>query len=359
MDETSGSTPISTRIERIATLARQLRDHGAAWRTLKAKLVPYFWLPLARAYWSVAEGFSIPAHTGDKLYSVPDIMRLFPAGSWSEAVVGEADRLLGSVAKDFPGIMNLFFRFDREETERTALGVLREPLRKYADILAQFDVDLIVLAGKTSALPCVHDLFVAELAVAPPRIRRMSSYKVGDWYPSKWRQAGFIKDPKSTVAAGATILHMAAKNRLPGFLLDRVDTIPTRPIYGLYQETEPHIPRQNELFRVEGAKKGGKTTSPPFAYTRGMTIGFRNVDSPEMDASPLFEVMPRTADVEQALLEDRVTLSFSLAEDDRIGIAEVTSQRGVYSFGPDDFVLSLRTLTEGRYWLDTGCSRTF
>jgi hypothetical protein len=328
--------------------------HGAAWRTLKAKLVPYFWLPLARAYWSVAEGFEIPGHTGDKLYSVPDIMRLFPAGSWSETVVVEADRLLGSVTKDFPGIMNLFFRFDREEAERTALGVLREPLRKYADILAQFDVDLIVLAGKTSALPCVYDLFVAELAVAPPRIRRMSSYKVGDWYPSKWRQAGFIKDPKSTVAAGATILHMAAKNRLPGFLLDRVDTVPMRPIYGLYQETEPHIPRQNELFRSDGAKKGGKTTSPPFAYTRGMTIGFRNVDSPEMDASPLLEVKPRTADVEQALLEDRVTLSFSLSEDDRIGIHEVTSQRGVYTFGPDDFVLSLRTLTEGRYWLDTG-----
>ena len=58
--------------------------------------------------------------------------------------------------------------------------------------------------------------------------------------------------------------------------------------------------------------------------------------------------------MEQALLEDRVTLSFSQGEDDRISIAEVTSQRGVYTFGPDDFVLSLRTLTEGRYWLDTG-----
>jgi hypothetical protein len=328
--------------------------HGAAWRTLKAKLVPYFWLPLSRAYWSVAEGFSIPDHSGDKLYSVADVMRLFPAGSWSETVLAEADKLLGSVASDFPGIKNIFFRFDREEAERTALGVLREPLRKYADILAQFDVDLIVLAGKTSALPCVYDLFVAELAVAPPRIRRMSSYKVGDWYPSKWREAGFIKDPKSTVTAGATILHMAAKNRLPGFLLDRVDTVPMRPIYGLYQETEPHIPRQNELFRVAGAKKGGKPASPAFAYTRGMTIGFRNVDSPEMDASPLFEVLPRTREVEQALLEDRVTLSFALSDDDRISIADVTSQRGVYTFGPDDFVLSLRTLTEGRYWLDTG-----
>ena len=49
-----------------------------------------------------------------------------------------------------------------------------------------------------------------------------------------------------------------------------------------------------------------------------------------------------------------MTLSFGLSDDDRITIEDVTSQRGVYTFGPDDFVLSLRTLTEGRYWLDTG-----
>src|SRR5215467_10248056 len=43
--------------------------HGASFRTLKAKLVPYFWLPLARAYWAVAEGFEIPEHAPDKQYA--------------------------------------------------------------------------------------------------------------------------------------------------------------------------------------------------------------------------------------------------------------------------------------------------
>jgi hypothetical protein len=332
--------------------------HGAPWRTLKAKLVPYFWLPLARCYWAMAEGFEIKDHTSDKLYSIADIFRVFETVAWSEQVIREADRFLGSIVKDFPGIQNLFFRFDREEVERTIESVLREPLRKYADVLAQFDIDLVVLAGRTSALKCIHELFVAELPVASPRIRRMANYRVGDWYPSKWREAGLIKDPKSTVTAGATVLHMASKNRLSGFLLDHVQEARLSPIYGLYQEVEPHISRTNELFtsrRATPPATGPKgVLSPPFAFTNGMIIGFRNVDSPEMDASPLFEVVPRNADVERALLEDRVSLTFALAANGELGVHEVTSQRGVYSFSPDDFALSLKTLTSDRYWLDTG-----
>jgi hypothetical protein len=321
--------------------------HGAAWRTMKAKLVPYFWLPLARSYWAIAEGHELIDHTKEKLYSVADIIDLFPGAAWSMTVLAEADRFLGSVVPEFPGLINFFFRFDRQETERTIESVLREPLRKYADILAQFDVDLVVLAGRTSALRCIHELFRSEVPVAPPRIKTMSSYRVGDWYPSKWREAGLIKDPKSTVCAGATVLHLASKNRLFGFLLDKVEDLPQRPIYGLYQETEPHILRNNELFR--------KTkTSSPFVYTAGMTIGFRNVDSEEMEGSPLFEVRPTSRDVEHALLEDRVSLTFELDAAGKVSIKDVASQRGVYQFSNDDFALSLKTLTTDRYWLDTG-----
>jgi len=324
--------------------------HGAAWRTLKAKLVPYFWLPLARCYWALGEGFEIPEHAPDKAYAVADVFRIFDTGAASRAVLAEADQFLGGVVPDFPGLDNLFFKFDRAEVERTVERVLREPLRKYADILAQFDVDLVVLAGRASALSCIRELFAAEMPVGPARLKTMASYRVGDWYPSKWRHAGYVKDPKSTVCAGATVLHLASKNQIHGFLLDDVAALEQRPIYGLYQETEPHVARANELFR-------GGPVSPPFVYTRGMTIGFRNVDSEEMDGSPLFEVRPKTPEVEQALLEDRVTLRFVLGKDGSIGVGDVVSQKNVYEFHPDDFELALKTITSDRYWLDTGVFR--
>ena len=321
--------------------------HGASWRTLKAKLVPYFWLPLARCLWSVAEGFSIPGHTSDKLYSVDDVMRIFEGATFSPSVLAEADRFLEPLVPGFPGLKNLFLRFDKEEVERTIEGVLREPLRRYADILAQFDVDIIVLAGRASALKCVRDLFVSEMPVTPPRIKSMSSYRVGDWYPSKWRHNGAIRDPKSTVTAGATVLHLAAKNQLAGFTLDHITPIEQKPIVGLYQESEPHIGRDSELF-----KKGN--LSPPVAYTSFMRLGFRNVDSPEMDAAPLFEVRPRSPEVDQALLTDRATIVFERDKKGQIHISDVKSQKGTHTFTKDDFYLKLKTLAVDRYWLDTG-----
>ena len=321
--------------------------HGATWRTLRAKLVPYFWLPLARCYWSLAEGFEPADHSPDKLYRPQEVFALFAQFAWSAAVVQEADKFLASVVPEFPGLSNVFLRLDRVAVDQAAMSVLREPLRRYADIIAQFDVDLLVLAGRTSALKCVKDIFVSEMAVSPARIKTMSNYAVGEWYPSKWQDGGKIRDPKSTVTAGAAVLHLASKNRLPGFVLDHITEAPHTPIYGLYQDTEPHIARQNELF------KDGKT-SPSFMYTSGMIVGFRNVDSEEMDGSPLFEVRPATDAVNAALLEDRVSLKFSLGDKGEIGIAEVTSQRQVYSFGPDDFVLALKTITTDRYWLDSG-----
>lgn len=321
--------------------------HGSAWRTLRARLVPYLWLPLARCYWGVAEGFQLPDHAPDKMYLLGYVFEIFGLPQLSPAVLKEAEQFLTSEIPDFPGIQNLFLRFDAQEVERAIERVLREPLRRYADILAQFDVDLLVLAGRTAALPCIKNLFTREMPVPPPRIKSMARYRVGEWYPSKWKDQGHIKDPKSTVTAGASVLHLASKNKLPGFLIDAITPAVDKPIYGLYQDTEPHLARANELFRAG-------STSPPFVYTNGMRIGIRNVDSQEMEGSPLFEIRPANPEVEAALLEDRVAIQFERTRDGLLQVAKVTSQKNTYSFEPTDFVMSLKTATSDRYWLDTG-----
>jgi hypothetical protein len=338
---------IKARRELAQLLSEGDAGHGAEWRTLKAKLVPYFWLPLARCYWALAEGFEIPEHNAEKQYAVNDIWRIFERPLPSEQVLGEVDRFVVRFVPGWPGLANLAFRFEPAEVETSIARVLREPLRKYADILAQFDVDLLILAGRTSKLRTVRALFVSEMPVAPPRIKTMGDYRVGDWYPSKWRKDGYIADPKSTVAAGAAILHLASRNVLPGLLLEGLQDLEQRPIYGLYQVSEPHIARVNELFH------DGKT-SPSFLYARGMLVGFRNVDSQEMDGSPLFEVVPTSPEVERALLEDRVKIRFRLKDDGQIEIDNVESQRNTYKFSPADFRLRLKTATVDRYWLDTG-----
>jgi len=121
-------------------------------------------------------------------------------------------------------------------------------------------------------------------------------------------------------------------------------------VYRLPLEVQ-HIACVNELFR-------DSDTSPAFLYTRGMMIGFRNVDSQEMDGSPLFEVLPASQQVERALLDDRVKIQFALKDDGQLEIASVESQRDNYAFSPSDFRLRLKTVTVDRYWLDTGVLET-
>ncbi len=325
---------------------------GSSWRTLRARLVPHFWLPLARLFWGFAEGKTPENYSAEKLYLTGDAFQAFGVEAPTGTLLDEGDRIILETVKDFPGLRNLFFRFDLRAVEEAILRVLREPLRRFGDLLAQLDVDVLVLAGRTAKLPVVTRLFSEELCVSPPRIKSMADFAVGEWYPSSFRRDGKIDDPKSTVVAGCAILHLASRNRIPGFLLDRIIEAPATPIYGLWQEGEPHLPAANELFA------GEEKDSPPFVFTNRMLLGVRRVASEEMDASPLFEVVPATTDVAQALLDDRVELRFRRDTDGRPVVASVKSQRKLYDFSPADFRLVLRTAAQDRYWLDTGVLRT-
>ncbi|MDB4935585.1 MAG: hypothetical protein JWP87_2557 [Labilithrix sp.] len=86
--------------------------HGSAWRTLRARLVPYLWLPLARCYWAVAEGFAMPDSAPEKMYLLTYVFEIFGLPGISAQVLGEADRFLESEVPGFPGIENLFLKFD-------------------------------------------------------------------------------------------------------------------------------------------------------------------------------------------------------------------------------------------------------
>jgi hypothetical protein len=320
---------------------------GAEFRTLRSKLVVAYWLPLCRCLWSLGEGVQPAAYRADERYTLDEALALFGQPRANAQVLDEADRVLMDAVGSFPGLRAVRFSLVRADIDTAIARCLREPLRRYSDIIAQFDVDVLVLAGRTSKLLKVADLILDELPVTAPRIKFMSRYHVGDWYPSKWRDAGAIRDPKSTVTAGAAILHLASRNALPGFLLNRIEQSPNKAILGLYQDTEPHISHASELFAT-----GDR--SAPCLYTKHMRIGFRNVASEEMDGSPIFEIRPATEHAAMALKTERAQITFAQLPNGSIVVAAVKCMPGQVQLEPSDFSLVLRTSTHARYWLDTG-----
>ena len=85
-----------------------------------------------------------------------------------------------------------------------------------------------------------------------------------------------------------------------------------------------------------------------------MRVGFRNVDSQEMDGSPLFEVRPANPDVEAALLEDRVSITFELTRDGNIVVGKLRARRISSRSSPPTSFSALKTAAYDKYWLDTG-----
>jgi hypothetical protein len=65
-------------------------------------------------------------------------------------------------------------------------------------------------------------------------------------------------------------------------------------------------------------------------------------------------VRPANPDVEAALLEDRVSITFGRSRSGQIQVDAVMSQKGHYQFDTSDFVLALKATAFDKYWLDTG-----
>ena len=58
--------------------------------------------------------------------------------------------------------------------------------------------------------------------------------------------------------------------------------------------------------------------------------------------------------MQKALLEDRAAITLERGKDGRVFVAGASSQKDVYTFTKNDFQLRLKTITDERYWLDTG-----
>ncbi len=224
-------------------------------------------------------------------------------------------------------------------------NVLENVLRIFAEVIAQFNCDTLILGGKPSSLPIIREMLVRLMPVQPARIIGLKGYPVGTWYPFSQRGGG-IADPKTTCVMGAAVWLFAEKlNCLEGLSLTTDSS--------LIGQRECFIGTfGREAMTIEQCLFPGAGPAQ-LQVGKAAMLGIRRIDSDVCMVNPLWEI-----NLDREALKGNgsytVKLSQNAANRECLTIVEVLDENGA-KCNARNVQLRLRTMVSDQYWLDTGC----
>jgi hypothetical protein len=260
---------------------------------------------------------------------------------------------------------DMTWALDCREVELSVRQVLQKRTAALCDILAQYNCDLLLLAGRPTLMPVVRDLFVSFLPVSPDRIVNLGRYRIGTWYPFSDAK-GIIHDPKTCVTIGAAVALMAGTlSRLERFRLDtshlRTDIHSTAAYAGTFNPQ--HQKLDDEVLGPEEERMEGT-----LLFNGDTMLGMRQLPGEAWIATPIYKLRFKPASNEDGALgppaerlRNRLPLTVTLRrvnprpeqrENVRIaGVADCNGQQ------IDSKLLDLKEqslASEAGHWLDTG-----
>ncbi|WP_367391338.1 virulence factor SrfB [Lewinella sp. LCG006] len=226
-------------------------------------------------------------------------------------------------------------------------------------IIAQYECDTVLLAGKPTKIPVLKELMVRNLPVSPDRIVTLGNYRIGNWYPFS-DSHHMMNDPKTIVCVGAAISHMSEMGRLGRF---RFNTEPLKVVkstanfIGKYTQNSARI-KKEEVFLSAGEDTGKIKFSGA-----DLLIGKRQLADSNWRAAPIYQIKLKDKNSAQQLrnrmLEAPYTISVerSAFSKEELNYDIIAEDRNGNEFNFDDyFILTPQSLQdEFGYWLDTGC----
>ncbi|MDE6010338.1 MAG: virulence factor SrfB, partial [Muribaculaceae bacterium] len=241
----------------------------------------------------------------------------------------------------------------RPEKLAEEIRKIMTPLMEQLSLLLHaFNVDIVMLAGRPTALTALTDLFLKFYPVSPDRLIRLREYEVGNWYPFS-HGTGEITDQKTIVAVGAYIGYLASHGGgIKGFHLDMShlakDMGATANYIGRYL---PRTHRVNPTL-LDPQTSMVKLRADGFPYV----FGCKQLDTPAYEARPLYVLEWVGAGAPPMDMTLLITRSF-IDDKERLEIEDAFDTEGRNH--KDSLRLREQTLIDsetddGNCWLDNG-----
>ncbi len=319
------------------------------WERIRRQLVSHVWVPLVRYFWGRTE-----RRLPEERVTLRQVLREthYPAD-----LLGELNEHLRKLTDGrVADITTVELVLNPADFNIAARKVLSRPLYNFCDIIAQFDCDVLIVAGRAAGLPELMNMLVEYCPLPPARITSLQGYPVeGSWFP--FARDGIIADAKSCVVVGAA-MHFIATRKGGHFVLQSEGDWPNAVIIGVAEPLRRMIPDRNVLFRPDSAE----LVSGEVLFAGNLWLGVRNIDDETAYANALYQVTWQP-EVERRIRDGQmvgpqVSLRFARRRDDPFSVTIHSAQGRMGTGRPvnrDHIALKVHTTYTDDYWLDTGC----
>ncbi len=259
------------------------------------------------------------------------------------------------------------FAVDLSQIAQTVRSVLGPMLEVLAEIVWCYRCDLLLLSGRPSRLPAVHELIAEALPMYAGRIVPMHRFRVGPWYPFRDLQAR-IDDPKTTAAVGAMICALAEGGiEHFNFRSDRLMHPRSTARYVGRMDGNGRIPSEDIFYELDLDDSERELPERSFEYRGIMALGFRQFSNEWWPATRLYSLgyagdehrrqLHAMTPIHVQLRRARRRRSEELGEDLEIDSAITSAESGSRQVKAQ-LAMKLQTLDDSEgYWLDTGVLR--
>lgn len=325
-----------------------------AWRRIRPQLVQHVWIPIVRYLWNMLERGET-----DSTVRIRDVFETRPP----DALLEQLNKLLSRISeRDRISIQDVTIRVQADQLIQIIRQVLYKPLAGYCDIIAQFDCDLLLLAGRPSGLPAIQDILVQLCPVGPGRMVALQGHPVDKkWFPFASKDDR-IEDAKFCSVVGAMLAYLARNLLLGDFILevnDQREHLRDTLIHGIANPDGKDIPADATLFRPNA--KGHINIEEHISFGGLTWIGVRRIDSEAVPVNPLYKlrwhksIRDRIASKALMPRDIVVTLERPPQKPWELRIKKTSGKVGQADIQKGWIELKLQTIFEDEYWLDTGC----